>query len=67
MQNGPDNDWEYQKATACLLLSKSYLMLCAIWHHLYNFKNVKNIHGGVLLLDQLEKSFFQKSTCSIPN
>ena len=21
----------------------------AIWYHLYNFKNVKNIHGGVLL------------------
>ena len=23
---------------------------CAIWYHLYNLKNVKNIHGGVLLL-----------------
>ena len=21
-------------------------MLCAIWYHLYNFKNVKNTHGG---------------------
>ena len=27
-----------------------YVMLCAIWYHLYNLKNVKNIHGGVLLL-----------------
>ena len=26
------------------------MMLCAIWYHLYNLKNVKNIHGGVLLL-----------------
>ena len=25
-------------------------MNCAIWHHSYNFKNVKNIHRGVLLL-----------------
>ena len=23
-------------------------MLCAIWYHLYNLKNVKNTHGGVL-------------------
>ena len=25
-------------------------MFCAIWYHLYNLKNVKNTHGGVLLL-----------------
>ena len=25
-------------------------MLCAIWYHSHNLKNVKNIHGGVLLL-----------------
>ena len=24
--------------------------LCAIWYHLYKFENVKNTHGGVLLL-----------------
>ena len=28
-------------------------MHCAIWYHLYNF-NVKNIHGGVLLLVKLQ-------------
>ena len=37
-----------------LLLFKFYLfvhvMRCAIWYHLYNFKNVKSLHGGVLLL-----------------
>ena len=27
--------------------------LC-IWYHLYNLKNVKNIHGGVLLLVKLQ-------------
>ena len=25
-------------------------MRCAIWYHLYNLKNVKNSHGGVLIL-----------------
>ena len=25
-------------------------MRCAIWYNLYNLKNVKNTHGGVLLL-----------------
>ena len=25
-------------------------MHCAIWYHLYNLKNVKNTHGGVLIL-----------------
>ena len=29
-------------------------MFCAIWYHLYNLKNVKNIHGRVLLLEKLQ-------------
>ena len=29
-------------------------MHCAIWYHLYNLKNVKNTHGGVLLLLKLQ-------------
>ena len=32
------------------LLLGLYVMLCVIWNHLYNFKNVKSTHGGVLLL-----------------
>ena len=28
----------------------SYEMHCAIWYHLYNLKNEKNTHEGVLLL-----------------
>ena len=32
----------------------SYVMLCAIWYHLYNLKNVKNTHGEVLLLVKLQ-------------
>ena len=26
------------------------MMLCATWYHLYNLKNMKNIHGRVLPL-----------------
>ena len=32
-----------------------YVMRCAIWHHLYNLKNVKNTHGGVLILVKLQE------------
>ena len=32
-----------------------YEKFCAIWYHLTNLKNVKNTHGGVLLLVTLLK------------
>ena len=31
-----------------------YETLCTIWYHLYNSKNVKNTHGGVLHLVKLQ-------------
>ena len=33
-----------------------YVMHCAIWYHLCNFKKVKNTHGRVLLLVKLAKT-----------
>ena len=36
-------------------------MRCTIWYHLYNLKNMKNIHGGVLLLVQAEACNFTNS------
>ena len=36
-----------------------YEKLCVIWYYLYNLKNVKNTHGGVLLLVKL-----QTKTCN---
>ena len=34
---------------------KTYFVIrCVIWNHLHNLKNVKNIHGGVLLLVKLQ-------------
>ena len=32
------------------LITHTYVMRCAIWYHLYCLKNVKNTHGGVLIL-----------------
>ena len=31
-----------------------YVMGCAIWYHLHNLKNLKNTHGGVLILVKLQ-------------
>ena len=31
-----------------------FVVLCAIWDHSYNLKNVKNTHGGALLLVKLQ-------------
>ena len=31
-----------------------YVMLCAICYHFFNLKNVKNTHGGLLLLVRLQ-------------
>ena len=33
-----------------------WVMVCAIWYYLYNCKNVKNPHGGVILLVKLQVS-----------
>ena len=35
---------------------KTYVMLCAIWLHLYNIRNVWNTHGRVLHLVKLQTS-----------
>ena len=31
-----------------------YVVLCAIWYHSYNLKNMKNTHGGALHLVKLQ-------------
>ena len=37
-----------------LLIANSDVMFCAIWCHLQNLKNLKNTHGGVLLLVKIK-------------
>ena len=39
-----------------------YVVRCAIWYHLYYLKNVKNTHGGLLLLVKLEAKAWVFST-----
>ena len=34
-------------------------MRCAIYYHLHNLKNVKNTHGGLLLLVKLQAKSLQ--------
>ena len=42
------------KVSIAKFLAGKYVVRCAIWYDLYNFKNVKNIHGGVLILVKLQ-------------
>ena len=37
-------------------------MLCAIWCHFYNLKNVKKTHGGMSLLVKLQAYFTKSNT-----
>ena len=34
--------------------STTFVIRCAIWYYLCNLKNVKNTHGGVLILVKLQ-------------
>ena len=38
----------------CIYHQSPDVMRYAIWYHLYNLKNVKNTHGGVLILVKLQ-------------
>ena len=38
------------------LAVNTYVILCAIWYHLYNLKNAKNTYGGMLLLVKLQST-----------
>ena len=40
------------------------IFICVIWYHLYNFKNVKNTYGGVLLLGKSQALKLQAVTKS---
>ena len=51
------NDLSIVKVIFCDAVRTSggvYVMRCAIWYHLYNLKNVKNTHGGVLFFVKLQ-------------
>ena len=41
-------------------------MHCAIWYHLYNLKNVKKTHGGVLFLLKFKALLWNFTKSIIP-
>ena len=43
-----------------------FAMLCAFWYHLCNLKNVKNSHGGMLLIVKLEAEACNFSKSNTP-
>ena len=49
------------KSRECWLVIP-FVMLCAIWYFLYNFKNLKNTHGGMLILVKLQPTTLLKLT-----
>ena len=46
----------YQAALIAMEMMMQYtnVVRCAIWYHSYNLKNVKNTHGGMLILVKLQ-------------
>ena len=48
-----------EKSCDMMLKNHTFVMLCAIWYNLYNLKNVKNAHGGVVLLVKLQAKTLQ--------
>ena len=49
-----------------MILGRTYVMLCAIWSHLYNLKIMENTHGGVLVLVKLQASDFNFTASRTP-
>ena len=51
--------------TNFITCSLENVIFCAIWYHLYNLKNVKNIHARVLLLVKLQALYkwYQIAQC----
>ena len=47
-------------------LHTKYVTCCTIWYQLYNFKKVKNTHGGVLILANLQASAFNFTKINTP-
>ena len=50
----------------CVICLSVIVMLCAVWYHLHDLKNVKNIHGGVLFLVKLQANACNFTNSSTP-
>ena len=49
-----NNNFYKVKISLDTKICRKFVMRCAIWYHLHNLKNVKNTHGGVLILAKLQ-------------
>ena len=57
--------WKFYHLASVLLYYMTFdtelnATLSGIWYHFYNLKHVKNIHGGVLLLEKFKPATLQK-------
>ena len=53
-RNTPNTDTFHTVIFLFLAHIITFVMSSAIWYHLYNFKKVKNTHGGMLILVNLQ-------------
>ena len=52
----PESKKAFESFLGLTKYMKRFVLRCAIWYHLYNLKNVKSTHGGVLILVKLRAS-----------
>ena len=45
---------------------RTCVVRCVIWYHVYNLKNVKNTHGGVLILVKLQTESCNSTKINTP-
>ena len=55
------NLYKIYKIYKSIQMPQKYVVRCVIWYHMYNLKNVKNTHGGVVLSVKLQ-ALLQVST-----
>ena len=55
-----------KKALFLSSFKQLYETFCAIWYHLYNLKNMKNTHGGMLLLVKLQALAYNFTKSNTP-
>ena len=58
---------EFLLRVALSIVESLYVILCTIWHHLYNLKNVTNTDGEVLLLVKVAGNSLQLTKNNTPS
>ena len=58
---------EFLLRVALSIVESLYVILCTIWHHFYNLKNVTNTDGEVLLLVKVADNSLQLTKNNTPS